>query len=123
MEYYSSPPVGGEERRRRYSLDTTSAEAMRVIEQQVGVFSVNLTTLFSSPDHENPDRPVRSILRRTTTLPPATVRETATRPALSCWQSQKAGGTQSVRKMTGWVRLPGVHRWRMPYQLDPSVRA
>lgn len=47
MEYYSSPPTGGEEGRRRYSLDTTSAEAMRVIEQKAGVFSVKPTTLFS----------------------------------------------------------------------------
>lgn len=47
MEYYSSPPAGGEERRRTYSLDATSDEAMREIELQAGVYSVKPTTLFA----------------------------------------------------------------------------
>ena len=47
MEYYSSPPTGGEERRGTYSLDAMSDEAMLEIEQQAGVYSVKATTLFA----------------------------------------------------------------------------
>ena len=84
---------------------------MRVIEQQVDVFSVSLRLFLVRPREPRPTSAINPAPNNHCRRGNGT--RTAKRPCTLVLAEPKAGGTQSVRRMTGWVRLPGVHHWRM----------